>query len=346
MNQSKRWIGSRNITESDREAARLTAESFGHYDFDSTLTPSTPQVIRAGKTGGLPFDTLTTDLFGGCLPGRDICYGNCFAARAAYAAGIDFGARVPNILDHDVLRADLERLPAEQKFLRNGWNSDPSWNWPNGVVLSQWLRESGRLTIFNTKSFTRLQPDTIRSLVAVKAELWLCVSAFDSDAQIEHRIDSIEKYREAGGIVVPLVMTTRFSEPDLNAKQEQLVQYMVDHDLPAAENSLRFAPTSPVMAVLDRLRMKQIASTGDFWCGRLYEGVLRVPTTSSLPPSYSGLQSSYLSGNDPDFLESLFANPVYTNEEVLASPPLEKPIQAGVPMVHISHRATAGYVQG
>src|SRR5215467_810669 len=344
MNLSKRWIGSRNSSaerEADREATRLTAESFKHYDSDSTLTRSTPQVIRAGKTGGLPFDTLTTDLFGGCLPGREVCYGNCFAARAAYAAGIDFGARVPNILDQGVLCADLERLPASQKFLRNGWNSDPSWNWRDAVVLSQWIRESGRLTIFNTKSFTRLQPDTVLSLAAAKAELWVCVSAFDSDAQIEHRIDAIETFRKAGGCAVPLVMTTRFGEPELNAKQEQIVQYMTDHDLPAAENSLRFAPTSPVMAILDRLRMRQIASTGDFWSGRLYAGVRRVPTTSSLPSGYSGLQSGYLSRNDSDFLDSLFFDPVHTHEEVLASPPLEKPAQAGVPLVHISHRATA-----
>jgi len=345
MKQLKRWIGSRNTSEADRkadrEAARLTAESFRHYDSDSTLTLSTPQVIRAGKTGGLPFDTLTTDLFGGCLPGREVCYGNCFAARAAYAAGIDFGARVPNILDRDVLCADLERLPDSQKFLRNGWNSDPSWNWRDAARLSQWIRESGRLTIFNTKNFTRLQPDTVRSLAAAKAELWVCVSAFDSDAQIEHRIDTIETFREAGGCAVPLVMTTRFTEPELNAKQEQLVQYMTGHDLPAAENSLRFAPTSPVMDILDRMRMRQIASSGHFWSGRLYAGVLRVPTTSSLPPGYSGLQSGYLSRNDSDFLESLFADPVHTHEEVLASPPLEKPVQAGVPLVHISHRATA-----
>src|SRR5215472_357697 len=175
MTHSKRWIGSRNTSEADREVTRLASESFKHYDSDSTLIPSTPQVIRAGKTGGLPFDTLTTDLFGGCLPGREICYGNCFAARAAYAAGIDFGTRVPNILDHDVLCADLERLPASQKFLRNGWNSDPSWNWRDAARLCQWIRESGRLTIFNTKNFTRLQPDTVRSLVALKAELWVCV---------------------------------------------------------------------------------------------------------------------------------------------------------------------------
>jgi hypothetical protein len=116
---------------------------------------------------------------------------------------------------------------------------------------------------------------------------------------------------------------------------------MISHDLPAAENSLRFAPTSPVMDILDRTRMRQIASTGDFWSGRLYAGVLRVPTTSSLPSSYSGLQSGYLSRNDSDFLDSLFADPVHTHEEVLASPPLEKPVQAGVPLVHISHHATA-----
>src|SRR5262249_6349505 len=155
----------------------------------------------------------------------------------------------------------------------------PSWNWQDAVVLAQWLRDSGRLTIFNTKSFTRLQPDTLRSLAALKAELWVCVSAFDSDAQIEHRLDTIETFREAGGCAVPLVMTTRFTEPELNAKQEQLVRYVIDHDLPAAENSLRFAPTSPVVEILDRTSMRQIASTGDFWSGRLYAGILRVPTT-------------------------------------------------------------------
>src|SRR5262249_26780868 len=107
------------------------------------------------------------------------------------------------------------------------------------------------------------------------------------------------------------------------------------------ENSLRFAPTSPVMAILDLMRMRQIASTGDFWSGRLYAGVLRVPTTSSLPSGYSGLQSGYLSRNDSDFLDSLFFDPVHTHEEVLASPPLEERVRAGVPLVPISPRAPA-----
>lgn len=69
---------------------------------------------------------------------------------------------------------------------------------PNMVLVSasvagrQWIRESGRLTIFNTKSFTRLQPDTVRSLAAAKAELWVCISAFLIDeAAIELQIDPI-----------------------------------------------------------------------------------------------------------------------------------------------------------
>jgi hypothetical protein len=338
MSNLKRWTipATHTSSETDREVRKVTAAGFRSYESAPALSPAKPQFVRAGKAGGLPFETLTTDLFAGCLPAREICYGNCFAARGAYSAGVDFAVRVRNILDRDLFVSDLQLLPANQKFLRNGWNSDPSWDWSEALRLARWIRESGRLTIFNTKSFTRLDPAIMKELAALKAEFWLCVSAFDTDAQLEHRIGTIESYREAGGVAVPLVMTTRFLWPELNDKQDRLVRYMVDHDLPAAENSLRFAPHSPVLDLLDMSRLRPIAQTGDFWCGRLYDGVLLVPTTSSLPCSYSGMQSSYLSGNDPEFLKSLYCDPVPTQEEVLASPPLQKPLQAGVPLVQLA----------
>jgi hypothetical protein len=50
-----------------------------------------PCVIRAGRAGGLPHDSLTTDLYLGCLPPAQTCYGSCFAARTAYQRGFDFG---------------------------------------------------------------------------------------------------------------------------------------------------------------------------------------------------------------------------------------------------------------
>jgi hypothetical protein len=318
------------MTGSTRSVRSYTAQGFSEYQNRPGLRPAAPQFVRAGKAGGLPFDSLTTDLFTGCLPAREICYGNCFAARAAFSAGVDFGQRVPNLLDRCVLAADLEALPQKQRFLRSGWNSDPSWDWHRALTLAEWVGESGRLTIFVTKSFTRLDTGILNSLATLRAEVRVSISAFDTDAQMAHRLKTINAYRRAGGTAVPLAMTALFCRPELNRKQDRFVQLFVDEDLPAAENSLRFAPASPVMDLLDRSHYREVASSGDMWCGRLYPDVLRVPTTTSLPPYYEGLQSNRLSGNAPEFLEALFCDPVHTHQEVLTSPPLDKPRQCGV----------------
>ena len=187
------------------------------------------------------------------------------------------------------------------------------------------------MTIFVTKSFASIDPQILRGLAAVGAELRVSVSAFDSAAQIRHRLNTIQSYRDAGGCSIPLVMTTIFNRSELNLRQDQLVAHVLEHDLPAAENSLRFDPDSPVLAMLDRTRLRQLASSKDFWCGRIYTCELRVPTTTSLPPGYEGLQSNHLSKNDPEFLLSLFREPVHTHEEVLSGVPLDKPRQCGVP---------------
>ncbi|HEB3530100.1 TPA: hypothetical protein RZC51_001585 [Burkholderia cenocepacia] len=122
----------------------LIAKSGRGMTEGSALRSHTPVTIRAGRHDGLPFDSLTTDLYMGCLPASQICYGSCFAARGAPAAGYDFGSRVENMLDVGQLQADLLSLPQEQRFLRNGWNSDASWNWPKAYALAKLIREAGR----------------------------------------------------------------------------------------------------------------------------------------------------------------------------------------------------------
>src|SRR5687768_6656952 len=109
---------------------KVIAESSQVLTRGRVLRLPTPITIRAGRAGGLPFDSITSDLYLGCLPATQICYGSCFAARGAFAADYDFGTRVENVLDADLLMSDLRALPANQSFLRNGWNSDASWNWP------------------------------------------------------------------------------------------------------------------------------------------------------------------------------------------------------------------------
>lgn len=319
--------------EVKRRVRTLTAQSYESYNSGEGLKHPTPTLIRAGRAGGLPFDSLTTDVVVGCLPADRICYGNCFAANAAFSNGIDFGVRVDNILDRAIFCTDLDALPVEQRYLRNGWNSDPSWRWSCALTLAELIRGTGRHTVFITKCFTMLSSEMMARLAGLGVELRISVSAFDTEAQLKHRLQTAEAYRSQGGVAVPMVVSGVFSDPVLNEKQDHIVRYIIESDFPAGENSLRFNPNTPIAALLNKDASRPIDQSGDRWCGRLYPESLLVPTITSLPPEYHGLQSSTLSGNDPMFLESLFFDPVPVHDVVLSSPPLGKPVQAGVPNI-------------
>jgi hypothetical protein len=315
-----------------KSVTELVGKSFGHYGGRRDLTIPAPQKIRAGLVGGLPFDSLTTDLFLGCLSASQICYGNCFAARAAFEAGFDYGTRVENELDEEVFHADLTALPVSQRYLKNGWNSDPSWSWPKAHQLAKLIRSAGRHTVLLTKCFTRLDDATMAGLAALRVELRVSVSAFDSRSQFEQRLRSMERYRDKGGIAVPQLFTTSFRNTELSERQHRIVDCLVDRDFPAAENSLRFNPRSPVVALVDETQCGHVDGTGDVWSGRLFADVLRIPALTAVPPSYIGLERPTLSGHTPEFVASLWLDWVATHAEVVGHHSVRKPVQCGVPM--------------
>jgi hypothetical protein len=314
----------------DRDVREVIAESSRAMTQGRDLRTPDPIPIRAGRIGGLPFDSLTSDLYLGCLPATQICYGSCFAAHGAFSAGYDFGIRVENILDVDVFTADLRRLPANQKFLRNGWNSDASWNWPKALTLAGLIRDSGRCPVFVTKHFRTIDPQTLSGLVRVGAELRISVSAFDTPGQARQRRDGLLAFRAAGGVAVPIVMTTVFADRRLDERQDELVDWIEQHDLPGAENSLRIPPHLPVSRVLDRDRVGVLEGSGDLWAGRLYGDRLPVPTITSVPAEYPGLPWRHRSSLDLDQLEAWRRDPVRTHEDVMSGRRLEKPQQCGI----------------
>ena len=94
----------RELTEPLR-ALQASVSSSNHNEIPSTpLRAASGEPIRAGRRGGLPFDSLIGDVVTGCLPATTACYGSCFAAFGAFRAGFDFGHRVPNRLDEALLR--------------------------------------------------------------------------------------------------------------------------------------------------------------------------------------------------------------------------------------------------
>ncbi|GAA2693612.1 MULTISPECIES: hypothetical protein [Actinosynnema] len=313
-----------------RQVRALVAESTSGMAPVRPLHAPAPITVRAGRRGGLPFDSLTSDLHLGCLPVTQVCYGSCFAARTAFGAGFDFGVRVRNHLDADVLRADLAALPDGQRFLRNEWNSDASWDWRGARELADLVRGSGRRTVFVTKHFHPIPPDALAGLVAAGAELRVSVSALDTPGQLRQRLAGLLSYRDAGGVAVPVVMSSRYADERLGRRQDGLVDWITAHDLPGAENSLRFPPHLPVTALLDRGRVGVLDGSGDLWAGRLYGDRLPVPTITAVPAGYPGLPWRHRSEVDGDLMASWTCDPVPSHEEVVSGARLAKPEQCGV----------------
>ncbi len=257
--------------ESDEAAKRLRRLAAGAYQYGKGAALKVPKggPIRAGRAGGLPFDSLTTDLMLGCcrLPGL---LRQLFRRQGGFRVRLRLRHPVPNVLDEEVFRADLAAIPATQGYLRNGWNSDASWDWPKAVRLTELIRESGHHTVFITKVFTALPDEAAVRLAELGAELRVSVSAFDSRPQLRMRLTAIEQYRDVGGVAVPTIMTAAFRDAALARRQDRIVAYFCDRDFPMGENSLRFVPGSPVLDAIDHRACRPTADTKDLWSGRLY----------------------------------------------------------------------------
>ncbi|APD49709.1 hypothetical protein [Francisella hispaniensis] len=298
---------------------------------NEVLKPYSSTKIRAGIAGGLPFNSLVSDVSMGCLPKSSACYGMCFAAKSSWQKGFDFGKKITNIIDEDLLKKDLLRLPKNQKYLRCGWNSDPSWNWLLSYKIANILRKNDLLTIFITKAFTKVPDILLKYIALTKAEMRVSLSALDTNAQLEHRLKFIERYRELGGIIIPILLTASFKEDELITRQNNIVEWLVQNDFPAAENSLRFPKDSFMLKFIDHSKVKTMSDESSLWSGRLYPKKLVFPTTTSIPPEYTGINSSFLSELDLDYINKLFIDPVRTHKEVLQSKQsLSSPKMCGV----------------
>lgn len=306
-------------------------ESNKSYTHNKQLKIFNQETIRAGVHGGLPFDSLVTDVVSGCLPNSIACYGMCFAAISAWNQNCDFGKRVNNILDKELLSRDLEKLPDTQRYIRCGWNSDPSWNWSTSAEIASLAKLRGLLTIFITKAFSLIDKQSAGILIAAKAEMRVSISAMDSNQDLDKRLVFINQYRDAGGICIPIILTTAFKSIELQERQENIVNWMVKNDFPAAENSLRFPVDSLMVDLVDKHLMRAHGDGSDIWSGRLFSDRLLMPTTTTIPDSYSGIETAFLSKLGLDRIKEIFIEPVSTHDEVLGSgQALYKPKMCGV----------------
>src|SRR3989338_1489212 len=292
-------LNSQQSPEMKREIKRLMTAGYLVTEAPNAPRSVEPDYVRAGRGGGLPWDVQTSDVVIGCLPVSRACYGQCFAADAANRQSIEFGRRIARLFDDELLNRDFTQLSNEQRWVRQGWNGDPSWHWVNAIRLGHIAHNHGRHIVYNSKFFHQPSDDQWRELVTIGAEVRIAIGALDVNGSLRKKLKDMIGYRDRGGTSVATLITSKFKDPDLNRLQDSLVKCLEDHDLPGGELPLRASKKHGTGSLLAEDSFPYDES---LWFGRLFPQQLRVPVLSSTNPHYSGLPSNRDSAIDDEYL--------------------------------------------
>ena len=196
-----------------------------------------------------------------------------------------------NNFDEKEFRSSIEQLPREQRWLRQGWVSDCSLSkkaWDVLADASDILAEYNIRLVIISKVFTDPSEAVMQRLAKNKAELRVSISAIDTKREIEKRFDSLEAYRQAGGMAVPYLMSFKFADHALKNNQELIVEKVVADDYVAAEHPLRLSNDNIGLESAETDRHYHPKFADQTWFGRLYSeiGNFILPPPTFLPPEY------------------------------------------------------------
>lgn len=308
------------ISSSIRNGSPAIVLAQHHKSTRTDLKPMPVEVVRIGKFGGLPFDFLSTDVHSGCLPISSICYGNCTQALLTLEQGYNFGDKKLNLLDIETIQHDLTQLPANQKWLRQGWASDISLSkqgWENAVILGELMNAAGKVMVILTKAFMIPSSDILLRLAQIKAEIRVSISPIDKNKTLKRRLAFITQYHELGGIAVPYLMTSVYKNDTVKRRQDSILRWIIESDLPGAEHPLRFNKSNPLVNLVN---VEQSFVHPKFshqrWFGNLYPDSLLLPAPPSLRSSYPGLNTNKSSLVDWERISRFFNQGTPSNSDL------------------------------
>ena len=253
---------------------------------------SMPQFkIRCGINGGLPFETLMTDVISGCLNINNACYGNCTACNFWLKKGYNFGKRINNVFDEKLFIKDIENLPNDVKWLRQGWASDCSFSdmsWKLIASISELLAKYSISLLIITKIHKTPSINILKILAKNNTEIRVSLSAFDTKEEFIKRFKFLHLYKSLGGKAIPYVMTALFKNKTLSNNQKIIVRNIVEGDFIAGEHPLRINIDNPLYNLLKNNGFIHHKFTDQYWFGRILNKIPNfiLPPPTHLPNDY------------------------------------------------------------
>lgn len=156
---------------------------------------------------------LDLDITKGCSSGLALnkrgCYGLCYAAREAHTRGFNFSKTVVRKFHSQshYEKTIREIRKSRSRFVRIGTSGDPSEAWDGVKILCRLLIPSGKPAVIVTKHWFTASDEILRDLIKSGTYLNTSISALDTEAQREYRLEQYYRYTRLGGYSVLRVVT-------------------------------------------------------------------------------------------------------------------------------------------
>ena len=187
---------------------------------------------------------LDIDTVKGCSLGMKAypmggCYGECYANKIAARYGIDFKTSVSRRL----LRSTRVSIYFAVKdhyatWYRIGTAGDPCHDWDNTLDVCEFLQGTGKTPVIITKHWTALSDSHLLRLKTLSAVVNTSTSGLDSDSEIRHRVEQMDRIKEAGAKSVCRVVTCSFGPSQWARQCHEKQEYLLSLS-PVVDNPLR-----------------------------------------------------------------------------------------------------------
>lgn len=216
----------------------------------------------ANAKGVMDVDTVKGCTLGLAAYPNGGCYGECYAARTASRYGIDFATSVSRRPTKTALMDAFwiaKNHPAT--WYRIGTAGDPSHDWDNTLDVCEALRGTGKIPVIITKHWLTLSENHLSRLKALAAVVNTSTSGMDTDAEIDHRVNQMDRIKVAGVKSVCRVVTCSYSlsEWGRNCKEKQ--DYLLSL-APVIDNPLRASKANERVANGDIILTRKDESIG------------------------------------------------------------------------------------
>ncbi|MFH1738514.1 MAG: hypothetical protein ABIH23_05860 [bacterium] len=213
---------------------------------------------------------LDVDTVKGCTLGMQAypiggCYGECYAYKNAVTYGFKFRTSVSRkILDRehrDTINRGMNRSDAT--WYRIGTAGDPCHDWENTLAVCRALRYewTRKIPVIITKHWVPLSDNQILELKNLRAAINTSVSGMDTDCEITHRTDQMDRIKRAGASSVCRVVTCDYGNSEWARERKEKQDYLLSLE-PVIDNPLRARKSNPHVLNGDIILIRRRESIG------------------------------------------------------------------------------------